>query len=115
MFSNDPQTQSILAQMAKDERERKEFNQRQKEKFEAKLHERFCYLPRRTTSGQWIWMAPVYVRYKARKKSYIKHYHNGAMEVTDVYRHYMHYEYERGRPIEVLSGMEAFMRGLEGK
>ena len=103
----------IVKQMVEHERKRKEYNEEQKRKFEAKWHKRFCILPRRTTSKKWVWFDYVYVRYKAVKKDYVKVHGSGGWEVTDPISHYMYYEYAYGPPIEVLTGVEAFKKELK--
>lgn len=83
-------------------------NEYRRYQFESVFHKVFCILPKRSTSGKWIWLKHAYIRYEAIKKNFIRVDSYGSLEVTvtDPIAHYMCHEYEPGKPLEILTESE---------
>jgi len=105
-FSKDPRTQQLLRSMYEFQKKRRAKYERQKKEFESKFYEEFCILPRKTTSGIWVWLETVYVRYSAVKIHYVKVAHTGAMRVTDIRKQFFDHEFKKGKPLEILTPEE---------
>jgi len=105
-FSKDPKTQRLLRGLCEFQRKRKEEFARLKKEFESQYYKEYCYWPRKTTSGTWIWLEDVYVRYSAVKIHYVRVKHTGAIVVTDIRKQYFDHEFKKGKVLEILTPEE---------
>lgn len=113
MSSEDRRSKQIIKQMIKFQNDYDRRNKEEKENFEATFRKRFALIPTKTTAGNWTWLSIIYVRYEAKKKSFLTTTPAGGLQVTDMSKHYLRHEYEYGKTLEIRTAKEHFLLSLK--
>ena len=81
-------------------RDIKEENHRRAKEFEETYYKKFAFLPTFLSNGKLIWLKFYYVRYKAKKKDFLDVDVRGNLFVSDMYKHYIRHEFNKGKVLE---------------